>query len=52
VVSVLATGPTGLCVVGSGPAEGDRFLRVIKSIVCTSFRVEVKSSAPCRRFTA
>jgi hypothetical protein len=36
VVSVLAMGPTGPTVAGSGPAEDGRFLWVIK-IRCTHF---------------
>jgi hypothetical protein len=34
VVSVLATGPTGLAAAGSGPAEGGGFLWVIK--ICSA----------------
>jgi hypothetical protein len=46
VVSVLATGSK---VRGFDP---DGFLRVIKIRSTTSFGGEVKSSVPCRRFTA
>jgi hypothetical protein len=37
---------------GSNPAEDNGFLRVIKICSMTSFGGEVKSSVPCRRFTA
>jgi hypothetical protein len=37
---------------GSNPAEDNGFLRVIKIRSTTSFGGEVKSSVPCRRFTA
>jgi hypothetical protein len=37
---------------GANPAEDDGFLRVIKIRSTTSFRGEVKSSVPYRRFTA
>jgi hypothetical protein len=37
---------------GSNPAEDNGFLRVIKILCTTSFGGEVKSSVPCRRFTA
>jgi hypothetical protein len=51
VVTVLATGPTGLSVAGSGPAEDSGFLWVIKLRTRTSFRGEVTPSVPCRIFT-
>jgi hypothetical protein len=37
---------------GSSPAEDDGFLGVIKIRSTTSFGGDVKSSVPCRRFTA
>jgi hypothetical protein len=37
---------------GSNPAEDNEFLRVIKIRSTTSIGGEVKSSVPCRRFTA
>jgi hypothetical protein len=47
-VSVFATGPTGLSVAGSGPAEEGGFLWAAR----TSFGGKIKLSVPCRRFTA
>jgi hypothetical protein len=44
--------PLGPRFAGSNPAEDDGFLRVIKIRNTTSFGGEVKSSVPCRRFTA
>jgi hypothetical protein len=50
VVSMLATGPK---VRGFDPGRGRWiFLRVIKLRSTASFGGEVKSSVPCRRFTA
>jgi hypothetical protein len=46
VVSVLATGLTGR---RFKPAQGDRFLRVIKIRSTPSFGWEVKPEAPCRK---
>jgi hypothetical protein len=50
VVSMLAMGPMGLAVVGSGPAEDCRFLWMIKT--CSALPLREVKSVPCCRIMA
>jgi hypothetical protein len=52
VVSMFTMGPMGLAAAGFSPAKVSGFLWVIKIVVHTFFRGEVKPLFPCRRFTA